>query len=1156
MGKPALSIFNNNPVFLPGASKSKLDDCAVRNTMKFTSYKFVLHLFWSTVCAVGLLVPYCSAQSYFSNRMSFTTGTGPVAAVAADFNGDGKLDLAVVNRGDNTVSILLAKPDSTFAPKVDYAVGTAPLAIVAADFNGDGKMDLAVMNTTSNNVSILMGIGDGTFASQTIEPVDAGPVGIVASDFNGDGKVDLAVASSAQNAVDILPGNGDGTFGSMVPIQMTINPTTLEAGDFNHDGKLDLITMDVMQNVNVLLSKGDGTFSINSTSFQIDAAATTVYLSVGDFDHDGILDALVWVTSEWEFLKGLGNGKFTPQTAVGLSSLAGASTVVADFNQDGRPDLAVANTIMLGIGSGFGFRQAPVASEDLNPLIAADINGDGVPDLVCIDYNSGNTGIVLLGSGDGTFGQTPNYTLTGLPFALSTAGSATAVTGDFNGDGKPDVAVFGYSLSAAFIDVVPGNGDGTFKTPVTSSLPFTGNLYPAVADFNGDGKLDIATSREGETTDSMFLSILPGYGDGTFGASIQVPVPANASAQAFAVGDFNGDGKPDLAIFTQTTAAGPAYEYVQILLNSGGASFNLGSAITLPFASGSNVYIAAADFNHDGKLDLAVANGQMLFVLLGNGDGTFQNPTSYSCTGQGGCIESFTVGDFNGDGKLDVVGSGFQGLSVFLGNGDGTFRTDISTPASVFAGSGLVVGDFNQDGKLDVAFWDGVAMGNGDGTFQPPIYDGYSPAANLVGDFNSDGIPDVILNTQAAGEVPFLNGLLSAPQISLYPGALNFSSLEVGVASSPKDITVTNIGNAPMEISNIVPPGAFSQTNTCGSAIPAGANCVISVTFTPTVVGDQSGNLILTDNVVTSPQSFALNGAGVAPSISLSPASLIFSAQQVGAAGSPQAVTLSNTGNVPLTISTIAAGGDFAQTNNCGSGLAAGTSCKINVTFKPTANGSRAGQLTVTDNAPGSPQTITLSGSGPDFTLAPASGASTSSTVPAGNAATYSLSVAGVAGFNQSVSLSCTGAPSKSTCTVSPTSATAGSSPSSVSVAVSTTAPSAVAPRARPYPPALPPSSRLWGLIVLALILMTLIWGIKQRSRPAKSPWPTAWMSVAMALFVLAMAACGGGSGGGGPIQPTNPGTPSGTYTLTVTGTTGSGSSALSHTVTLTLTVS
>ena len=1138
--------------------------------------KALLRSSWSAVIAIGFLVPHCSAQSYFSNRTSFIGGEYPVAAVAADFNGDGKLDLAVVNRGDNTVSILLGKPDSTFTPKVDYAVGAEPTEIVAADIDGDKKVDLAVLNSESKTVSILLGHGDGTFAAQTVEPTDDAPVGIVASDFNGDGKIDLAVACSTPitGAVDILLGNGDGTFASQIPAAVDAFPTTLAGGDFNGDGRVDLMTVNVDQEATVLLSNNDGTFSNHRTSFAQFGGDVTVNLALGDFDADGMLDGLVWISGYWDFLRGLGNGQFkvSPDFQMAAAGFAGYGSpfVVADFNRDGKPDLASANTIMLGNGSGTGFREAPFPCKAVKPLLSADFNGDGVPDLVFVNGLSGV--LVLLGNGDGTFGQTPDYTLSGLPDPVSSNSLGTAVAGDFNGDGKQDVAVFGIGVNPPSAIVTGlGKGDGTFKAPVSSPIPTAVDVTPVLADFDSDGKLDIATWSMiiGQTTVTQFLSIFHGNGDGTFQAPNQIASPPNVGTPTLAAGDFDSDHKPDLAVITERSDGSSIAAYVQILLAKSG--FTSGAAISLEpsppnnqigyFTSQGN-FMRAADLNHDGKIDLAVANANVLAVLLGDGDGTFQNPSFYGCGGQIGCFDIFAMGDFDGDGKLDIVGSGSEGLSVFQGNGGGTFQPKIFTPfplglAVARSPADFNVGDFNHDGKLDVAFGVAVAMGKGDGTFQAPIFNGYSPAATLMGDFNSDGVPDMFIVNQPQGPIPFLNGLLSAPQISLYPQALAFSPVEIGAASLPQDLTVTNIGNMPLSIRNVAVSSGYTQTNTCGEAIAAGAQCVVSITFAPDAGGDQAGSLTITDNLATSPQRVMVSGVGVATSVFLSPDSMTFTAQPLAVTSSSQAVTLNNTGNVSLAISSIATEGDFAQTNNCGTRIAAGSSCKINVTFTPTASGLRSGELKVTDDSPTSPQSITLTGSGPDFNLAPPSGASTTSSIAAGQSATYDLNVTGVAGFNQPVTLNCTGAPAKAACTVSPASATPGSAPSSVRVTVVTTAPSVLAPRSRPRTPTLLVLPRLQPPFVVAVALAIMIWGIVRDRRPRKTTWPTAWGGLfAGLLLVLALAGCGGGSSSGGPAPPTNPGTPAGSYTLTVTGTAGSGSSALSRSVSLTLKVS
>jgi hypothetical protein len=269
-----------------------------------------------------------------------------------------------------------------------------------------------------------------------------------------------------------------------------------------------------------------------------------------------------------------------------------------------------------------------------------------------------------------------------------------------------------------------------------------------------------------------------------------------------------------------------------------------------------------------------------------------------------------------------------------------------------------------------------------------------------------------------------------------------------------------------------------------------------------------------------------------------------------------QPVTLSNTGNSALAVANIATAGNFAQTNNCGTSVTAGGSCTINVTFTPLAGGPLTGTLTVTDNSngtTGSTQTVSLSGTGQDFTLAVASGSSSSQNVSPGQAATYTLSAGGEGGFSQSVAFTCVGAPSESTCTVSPNPATVGNSAATITVSVTTTAPSSIGPRFLLGPR----FHRPQALLMLALLLTGFACTFSKWRRVRANHWQTALLPIAAGLLLtFLIAACGGGGGGGGGGGPTNPGTPAGTYTLTVTGKVGSGSTALSHNVTLTLNVS
>ncbi len=329
------------------------------------------------------------------------------------------------------------------------------------------------------------------------------------------------------------------------------------------------------------------------------------------------------------------------------------------------------------------------------------------------------------------------------------------------------------------------------------------------------------------------------------------------------------------------------------------------------------------------------------------------------------------------------------------------------------------------------------------------------------------------------------------------------------------------------------------------------------MSFIANVSGAYSGNITLVDDAPGEPQLIAVTGTGTgeAPVVSLSPASLTFDAQLSGTSSAAQTVTVNNTGNGALAVSGITASGDFSQSNTCGSSVSAGGNCTISVTFKPTAGGTRTGTLSIADNAAQSPQNVSLSGTGQDFTFAPAPGSSTTATVAPGSPASYTLSVGGEGGLSGTISLACTGAPSEATCTVSPNPLTVGSSTTNVTVTVTTTAASAGAPRSRLLPPVRPLSPGLGGLLMLALVLAAMAWTISRRNQLGVSRWQSSQVPLAAGLLLtLALAGCGGGGGGSSQIT-SNPGTPTGTYTLTVTGTAGSGSSTLSHSVTLTLTV-
>jgi hypothetical protein len=207
-----------------------------------------------------------------------------------------------------------------------------------------------------------------------------------------------------------------------------------------------------------------------------------------------------------------------------------------------------------------------------------------------------------------------------------------------------------------------------------------------------------------------------------------------------------------------------------------------------------------------------------------------------------------------------------------------------------------------------------------------------------------------------------LTGTSGSPLAQLSTLSLTFANQNVGSTSAAQTLTLSNTGIGALIISSLTVTGDFAQTNNCGTSVAVGGNCTFSVTFTPTAGGTRTGSMLISDNSSGGPQTIGLTGTGVGPVAQLSTPSLTFANQSVGSAGPAQIVTLTNTGNVVLNITSIVASGDFAAPNNCGSSLSGGGSCAINVTFTPTSNGTRTGSLTITDNSYNSPQTVALSG--------------------------------------------------------------------------------------------------------------------------------------------------------------------------------------------------
>jgi hypothetical protein len=560
-----------------------------------------------------------------------------------------------------------------------------------------------------------------------------------------------------------------------------------------------------------------------------------------------------------------------------------------------------------------------------------------------------------------------SYVALNPPSSFSTApwGTASLAVGDFNGDGKPDLAV----ADGAGVSVYLGDGAGDFTLASTLSSWCTSSV--AVGDFNGDGKPDIAASQVCTNPGVVLVYLGDGTGNFTLASSSTVGWPDGS----LAVGDFNGDGKLDIAV------ANAGDNNVSILLGDGTGNFTLASS---PVVGSSPDSIAVGDFNGDGKLDLAVANqgDGTVSILLGDGTGNFtQTATLPTC---GGCDPaSVAVGDFNGDAKLDLAVAIPDAVSIyiFLGDGTGNFTpgatlyTPNNNPVS------LKVGDFNGDGILDLAvanffpYWPyagsvSVMLGDGTGNFtgvaMPGMGPGIGPSSVAIGDFTGNGRLDIAFTGSVNNTVSILLQIPPAPAVSLYPTSLNFGTQLLGTTSYSQSVYLLNSGQATLDITGIATSANFSQTNNCGTSVAVGGSCFITVTFQPRALGTLTGAVTITDNASNSPQTVSLTG--IATEVDLIPTKLGFGGQAVGTNSPTQSVNVWNHASRTLSIFHIGIRGsdpaDFAQTNECGTSVPPWVACTITVTFTPQAKGQRTATIEIVDNGGASPQTVSLQGYG------------------------------------------------------------------------------------------------------------------------------------------------------------------------------------------------
>jgi glycosidase len=774
----------------------------------------------------GVSVLLGNPDGTFQSPLSFTDPNGARAVAVGDLNGDGKADLAVANATNGTVSVLLGNGDGTFQAAVNYPAGGGAWSVALADLNGDGKLDLAVANSSGNSVSVLLGNGDGAFQAAVNYTTSAAPQSVAAADVNGDGRPDLVVAA-ASGSVDVLLGDGHGGLQPPASFALT-NAVSLALADVNGDGREDIVAASGSGRLAAVLAGAQASTTValsssqNPSQVQQPVTFTGAVMPAGPFF--GAPSGTLTFSDNGSELPGgtvtLSGGSAaytTASLAAGLHPIFAAYSGDAFFQAGGSN---VVNQTVNLIPQTITFPPIPDKSYGDPPFQVSATASSGLP----VSYTAsgpctvnGNT-VTITGAGTCTitadqpgnaiYAPAPSVSnhfiiskeaesltlsapasvqqgqMVTLAAQLAAAPPAGASAVFYDGAAIAGYSAFSPSGSAAFTTTLlaPGPhelrafyaGNANVQSATSSVQPMSVTAVPsaafsaaapyavgkspstvAVGDFNGDGYPDLAVANNDTSSPADSVSILLNTGDGGFSAAQNYA--ADPGTTGLAVGDFNGDGIPDLALVSK------AAQRLTILRGAGNGAF---TTVSRKAAGKSPVRAAVADVNGDGLADLVVANSgsSNVSVLLGNGDFTFQNAANYPA---GTAPYAVVIGDFNGDGHTDIAVSNqnSNNITVLLGNGDGTFAAGVNYPAGSRPAT-LVAADFNHDGNLDLAVVNlgssntSVLLGRGDGSFQAAVnyMTGKTPAGLVATDLDGDGNLDLAAANNGGNNVTVLDG--------------------------------------------------------------------------------------------------------------------------------------------------------------------------------------------------------------------------------------------------------------------------------------------------------------------------------------------------------------------------------------------------------------
>lgn len=774
----------------------------------------------------------------FGPRAGYVAGSGRRWLALGDVNRDGKLDLAYASAPDGgpyTVGVALGNGAGGFGLGATFAEASPPSEMSLADLNGDGKLDLLWIQATPNQVCYRLGNGSGSFGAATRFVPGATILDLQAADLNADSRADLIWTrdGAANDSTSIALGLPGGGFGAPSTIALMGDSETLAIGDFTEDGKVDFVSL-LKDGRVVYAGLGDGTFEPvdpikfppidPGTGLPINFPLTNVVVT--DVDHDGHED-IVYPLPAIDF--GNGNGSFGDAPAM-LSAAGPSAAVFARIDADALPDLLVAcrGAAMLSVFSNAGSgsfserRDFPIGA-GAAAICAADFDGNGKADVVTANQTA-NTVSLLRNNGLNAFFPKADFAVGAKPIALR--------AGDFNGDGAIDLVVVNNAGSS--FSVLLGNGPGSFaaKTDYPVSNPSPTDLV--VGDFNNDSKLDVAVA--GNFTGFGGLLLRMGNGDGTFGP--ETALEMNLPKHALVAGDFNKDGKLDLA------ASDDKFQ-VSILRGNGNGTF---ATQAVHYTSSIAFSMEVADLDSDGNLDLVLGHSYgFVWTLRGSASGAFEE-TGYGFAGRGAAGSLFighqimAVSDWTLSGRIGmaVVGETSNTVTLLRSRGpsvDPAPQAGWLPPQAYATASdprGLVIADFNRDGRRDAAAAAAgtnavtLHLGDGNGSFESGT--GYAACTSIralaTGDLNRDGKADAL----SVGQTGMVSVLLGDGAGGLGP------KTDVDSGGTSHDVAIGDIdGNGTLDaVSDNTGAGSLKMYSGNGngtfaaamlSALPSGSGC-------------------------------------------------------------------------------------------------------------------------------------------------------------------------------------------------------------------------------------------------------------------------------------------------------------------------------------------